>query len=80
MKGHIREDEEIRYISAAPVSSTCLREHSGPDEEWIRVHVKPGDLLVVPAGRYHRFSLDEGDMIKAMRLFKVRSVRCRGSE
>ncbi|KAJ8935919.1 hypothetical protein NQ314_012587 [Rhamnusium bicolor] len=39
-------------------------------DEWIRIEVLPGDLLVIPAGCYHRFMLDNRDVYKGLRILK----------
>jgi 1,2-dihydroxy-3-keto-5-methylthiopentene dioxygenase len=34
------------------------------DGQWIRIEIKKGDLIVLPPGMYHRFTLDHNNYLK----------------
>lgn len=62
---HIHDAEEIRYI----LDGSGFFDVRDSNDNWVRVHIKKGDLMTLPEGIYHRFTCDETDYIKAMRLF-----------
>jgi cupin superfamily acireductone dioxygenase involved in methionine salvage len=67
---HKHESDEIRFI----VEGYCffdVRPVGNATNGWYRVDCEPGDIVTIPAGRYHRFGYNpQSGALKAVRIFK----------
>ena len=52
---HLHDDDEIRFI----LDGSGYFDIRDLDDNWIRLWTRKGDMIVIPAGSYHRFSTDE---------------------
>lgn len=63
---HLHTDDEVRYV----LEGEGIFDIRSADDRWMRVTVQKGDLIVVPADRYHRFLLTDRKHIRCVRLFQ----------
>ena len=63
---HFHDEDEVRFV----LEGEGVFDIRSRDDRWMRVKVTPGDLIVVPARRYHRFELTAARTIRCVRLFQ----------
>lgn len=66
---HYHDEDEVRFV----LEGEAIFDIRSRDDRWMRVKVERGDLIVVPARRYHRFELTEANNIRCVRLFQDQS-------
>jgi 1,2-dihydroxy-3-keto-5-methylthiopentene dioxygenase len=66
---HYHTEDEVRFV----LEGEGIFDIRSRSDQWMRVVVEPGDLIVVPKDRHHRFMLTEQKTIRCVRLFQDRS-------
>jgi len=66
---HLHTEDEVRFV----LEGEGVFDIRSRDDQWMEVKVEPGDLIVVPAHRHHRFYLTAAKTIRCARLFQDQS-------
>jgi 1,2-dihydroxy-3-keto-5-methylthiopentene dioxygenase len=68
---HLHDFEEIRFFLEGSAYFDIKDEIT---QKWIRIEGSVGDMLVLPAGIFHRFTLTTSGSARLMRLFQSEPV------
>jgi len=66
---HVHDDDEGRYV----VAGNCQFGFAIPGLEDLRLTLRPGDYLKIPAGTEHWFNLGKQGILQCIRLFSSNS-------
>jgi 1,2-dihydroxy-3-keto-5-methylthiopentene dioxygenase len=64
-KEHFHTEDEVRLV----LEGEGIFDVRDDADHWIRIEVAQGDMIVIPARKYHRFLLTDLKRIRCMRLF-----------
>lgn len=64
-KEHYHTEDEVRFV----VAGEGIFDVRDGRDEWMRIEVGEGDIIVIPAHTHHRFFLTGAKRIRCMRLF-----------
>lgn len=64
-KEHRHTLDEVRFV----VEGEGIFDVRDTSDRWVRIVVEAGDLIIIPANRYHRFFLTDSKKIRCVRLF-----------
>jgi 1,2-dihydroxy-3-keto-5-methylthiopentene dioxygenase len=64
-KEHYHTEDEVRFV----VAGEGIFDVRDERDEWVRIEVSEGDVILIPARTHHRFFLTDRKRIRCMRLF-----------
>ena len=64
-KEHYHTEDEVRFV----VEGEGIFDVRDAADQWVRIEVSEGDIIIIPARTHHRFYLTDAKRIRCMRLF-----------